>query len=74
MQFPALYDEKIFMENRHLSNWKKNYFINSSDIFEFYYHSQKTRHIEPMLGQSWPAVYDVGPTVTQHVQCLVFAE
>ena len=28
--------------------------------------SQQTRDIEPMLGQCLPAVYDVGPTLTQH--------
>ena len=28
--------------------------------------SQQTRYIEPLLGQYWPAVYDVGPTLAQH--------
>ena len=29
-------------------------------------HSQRTRHIEPMLVQSWASVVDGGPTLTQH--------
>ena len=36
--------------------------------------SQQSRDVEPMLGQCWPAVYDVGPTLTQHwsnVSCLL---
>ena len=35
--------------------------------------TQQTRDIESMLGQCWPAVYDVGPTSSQHwlnVSCL----
>ena len=28
--------------------------------------AQQTRHIDPMLDQCWPTVYDVGPTLFQH--------
>ena len=38
---------------------------------------QKTRDIEPMLGQCWPSVYDAGPTLTRHwldVSCLLGGE
>ena len=36
--------------------------------------AQQTRDIEPMLVQCWPALYDVGPTLNQHlfnVSCLL---
>ena len=39
--------------------------------------THQTRDIEPMLGQCCPAVYDVGPTFTQHwfnVSCLLGTE
>ena len=35
-------------------------------IMTFEGNSQQTQYIEPMLGQCWPAVYDVGPTLTPH--------
>ena len=39
-----------------------------------YENAQQTRDIELMLGQCWPAVYDVGPTIDPTlVQYLVFA-
>ena len=31
-----------------------------------YANSQQTRHFDPMLGQCWPTVYDVGPTLAQN--------
>ena len=36
--------------------------------------TQQTRYIDPMLGECWSAVSDVGPTFTQHwvnVSCLL---
>ena len=36
--------------------------------------TQQTRDIELMLFQCWPAVYDIGPTLNQHlfnVSCLL---
>ena len=38
--------------------------------------SQQTRHIDLMLNQRWPTVYDGGPTLVQHcvgASCLLGA-
>ena len=43
-------------------------------VAAYYMYTIQPRDIEPMLVQRWPAVYDVGPTLTRqwfNVSCLV---